>query len=864
MTTPWQPLDLLMTADELTGQLRRAAAAGDWLDAYLLAAGLHQLVEDRLHPDPLLLRRAADYLHGRGARAGGLVAGAAARLLQAPVPPALHATRRSLGEATISLAAAVLGNGPAGHLGLDELRLPRTDDVLRVPSCFRSFDQHPDDIAELAGRFVDRFGTGTPVCVVGIRTSGSYLAPLCVAALRARSVTASLLSYRPGRGLRREERGVLREVAAAGGHVVLVDDPPVTGSALAAAATAIGLPEDRIVMLLALAGQNPPPALEPWAGVYLPWSEWTVHSRLREPAVAAQLESLLGPGHLVEARAVPWQSGNTRRSRARARYTVRITGPDGTTRPSEIAVEGAGLGYFGRHAVTVANRLPQHCPRTYGLADGLLYREWLPAALKRPDEQVLAAGVVRYVSDRGRALRVDRDPVARLRGRAPVWEVAAGLLSGMFGRLAPAGQVLLLDGIVRGLLRTTAPSVPDGQTDVRFWLPGDQLRKVGFDERSFGSLELGCYDEIFDLAGASADPPSPGFEAMLRTTYERRTGRTVDGERWLIYRLAHLWRMRRAGDLHRQRADDLSATAVCDYLASALDATGLDGGGELCAIDLDGTLETDPLGFPNPSPAGVLALRALATHGFRPILATGRSLPEAAARCTAFGLRGAVAEYGAVSYDHRSHRSTDLRSTSAGQAIEFIRCRLAALPDVRLDDRYRYVVRASHSSGGPLPDDILQQLGAELLAKVRIVPGDGQTDIVPIGVDKGTGLREFASSLDPQRSRPPGFALAVGDTAEDVSMFGLAHLARAPRNAAPAVRDAGFVIAAGEYQSGLAEACTELLGHGPGECDRCRGPEVPSRSAVMLAILGLREDGLRGLPVRTARLAVLAARRSRW
>lgn len=864
MTTPWPPLDLLMTADEVAGQLRRAAAAGDWLDAYLLAAGLHQLVEDHVHPDPLLMRRAADYLRSRGARAVGLVAGTAARLLQAPVPPALQTTRHSLSEATISLAAAVLGHGPAGHLGLDDIQLPRMDDVLRVPSCFRSFDQHPDDVAELARRFVDRFGTGTPVCVVGIRTSGSYLAPLCVAALRSRSVTASLLSYRPGRGLRREERGVLREVAAAGGHVILIDDPPVTGSALAATATATGLPEDRIVMLLALAGQDPPPTLERWAGVYLPWPEWTVHSRLREPAVAARLQSLLGPGHQVDARAIPWQSGNTRRSRARARYAVQITTPDGTTRPSEIAVEGAGLGYFGRHAVTVASRLPQHCPRTYGLVDGLLYREWLPAAQQRPDEQSLAAGVVRYVADRGNALRVDHDPVARLRGRAPVWEVAAGLLSGMFGRLAPVGQVLLLDGIVRELLRTAAPSVPDGQTDVRFWLAGDQLRKVGFDERSFGSLELGCYDEIFDLAGAAADPPASGFEALLRTTYERRTGRIVDQERWLIYRLAHLWRMRRAGDLDRQRADDLSAAAVCDYLASALDATDLDGAGDLCAIDLDGTLETDPLGFPCPSPTGVLALRALAAHGFRPILATGRSLPEAAARCTAFGLRGAVAEYGAAGYDHRSRRWADLRNTSARQAVECVRDRLATMPDVQLDNRFALVVRARHSSGGPLPDETVRQLGPDLLAQVRIVSGDGQTDLVPIGVDKGTGLRELAAVLDPRRAQRPGTALAVGDSAEDLPMFGLARLARAPRNAAPTVRDAGITIAPDEYQAGLAQACADLLGHRPGQCDRCRAPEIPPRSAVLLGILGLRENGLRGLPMRAARLGVLAVRRSRW
>jgi hypothetical protein len=53
--------DLLWGADDLATQLRRALRGEQWLDAYLLAAGLGQLVEDRLHADPLLLNRAASY-----------------------------------------------------------------------------------------------------------------------------------------------------------------------------------------------------------------------------------------------------------------------------------------------------------------------------------------------------------------------------------------------------------------------------------------------------------------------------------------------------------------------------------------------------------------------------------------------------------------------------------------------------------------------------------------------------------------------------------------------------------------------------------------------------------------------------------
>lgn len=72
----------------------------------------------------------------------------------------------------------------------------------------------------------------------------------------------------------------------------------------------------------------------------------------------------------------------------------------------------------------------------------------------------------------------------------------------------------------------------------------------------------------------------------------------------------------------------------------------------LCAFDLDGVLETRWHDFPAITPAGALALRALSRHGFRPVLATGRSLREVQSRCAAYRLAGGVAEYGAVIYDH--------------------------------------------------------------------------------------------------------------------------------------------------------------------------------------------------------------------
>ena len=73
--------------------------------------------------------------------------------------------------------------------------------------------------------------------MVGVRTSGSYLAPLHAAAFRACGEShVDVLTYRPGRPFLRWERAALRATAKAGGWVLIADDPPGSGTSLAASA----------------------------------------------------------------------------------------------------------------------------------------------------------------------------------------------------------------------------------------------------------------------------------------------------------------------------------------------------------------------------------------------------------------------------------------------------------------------------------------------------------------------------------------------------------------------------------------------------------------------------------------------------
>ena len=143
------PIDLLVTANRLVELLRQAIRDREWLDAYLLTAGLNQMVEDRLHPDPLQLSQAADFLQARGARAAR-IAGAlsewTARVVGpiAAVAKSLWRLRDSLTKAAIRLGGAVLdpqNHAPVMLAGLDAAlsTARRLDaDVLCVPSwrCF--------------------------------------------------------------------------------------------------------------------------------------------------------------------------------------------------------------------------------------------------------------------------------------------------------------------------------------------------------------------------------------------------------------------------------------------------------------------------------------------------------------------------------------------------------------------------------------------------------------------------------------------------------------------------------------------------------------------------------------------------------
>jgi hypothetical protein len=878
------PISLLHDAQGQAALLRTEITRSA-LDSYLLAAGLNQVAEDYLHADPLSLtllgsrlQRTAPGPVGWTAARLGELSGTALRSLRRADLARVQAWQRELALLVESLAETAAqdqaGAAPAGRdaetaeslaseISRLPLRLQRA--IVRLPSCFRSFDQQPEDLNRLAAAFADRWpDRSLPLLVVGVRTSGSYLAPLLGVYLRRLGYgEVEVVTYRPGQAFLALEDGRLRALARAGGMALLCDDPPISGRSLLRTARAMqrpGFPAERVVVLAQLFEDGAlPPLLRSYPAIVLPWSQWTIQDRLQPAAVAAVLGELLPASAVRGVERLPGAAPDRPRRHVDARYRLHLEGASITAESIEVSVRGVGLGYLGNHALAVARALQPFLPAVYGVRGGLLFRQWLSDERRLDrvatiDVEVVAGAIASYTLARSRALAVPLDLSARLPDWGAVWQRVADILGTAFPGIAPAARRLLHEP-ARRLLRTPAPSVIDGSMSLAHWFVDastGSLRKVDFEERAFSNLELYSFDPAYDLAGAAVGAPA-ALGPALRRSFEAQGGARVDAERWLLYQLVHFDELRRrevweALPVALAQARAMQAYAAEVWLADA----SLAAEGPLCGIDLDGVLETGALGFPAIGPTGALGLRALLRHGFRPLVATGRGIEEVRDRCLPYRLAGAVAEYGAVIYDPGRGGTSELVDESGRRTIAGLRATLAALPGVSLDPDYRLGVRAWQSRGGLRTSlrDRMDVLAAAARWSVRVVHGETQTDFVLQGIDKGSGLRALCAALGVGDESKP-LALAVGDSLEDAPMLELARIRCIPSHSRS--RLPGATVVRRPYQAGFSDAVALLIGHPPGGCPLCRPPALPPPARLLAAILSPLDTG------RTDRLRRLAS-----
>jgi len=896
--------NLFNTLPTLAGMAVSEIERESWFDGFLITAGVSQLIDDYLEPDPLSLRRATDFLAKEGGsigRAVGIavtrpsaigidrIAGARpsighVRQLKQVVDAGLQrladlvidpdiARADAAGLYDLTRCCGVISNSPA--------RLPRAlrEAVVRLPSCFRSFDQHPEDLRQLARQFAaSRPDRRQPLMVVGIRTSGSYLAPIYAAYLRGEGYAhVDVMTMRPGRPPHSSDRDRLRSVVARSGVVLVCDDPPGTGASIARVATeleGLGVPHASIVCLLALFGRPDelPATLRDYGSVLLGVDDWSIHRRMDAASVRDAVDRLFGPSRSVLT-AERIRERHPRAGRGHLRAVFRLTVDDAHTgiRTEEyVSVEGVGLGYFGNHAIAVAGAVGEFLPEVIGVDDGLLFRTWMPESSRADrvstrDRPAVALRIAEYVVARNRLLGLEHDVTLHQGGQYPAWEAASTLLSRSCGTAWPVGRTLVIDRAVKRLLRVRRPSVIDGRVELPQWFGEDgpdTMVKVDWDQGSSWNLGLGCCDPVFDLAGVTSASQDAPFARELRDAYEALQGEEIDEERWLLYQLAQLTARPDTRREERHVLRRACARAMQTYYRRVyFDDLVVDESGPLCGIDIDGVLETEHLGFPALTPVSAGALRALIAHGYRPVLATGRSLGDVIERCEAYRLAGGVAEYGTAAYVARDGRVSVLTTEHERLAIERLRSALRTSPGVGLDEDYTHAIRAfgrdARGTRGPVPQHAIATAGGADPDVVSLIVGDRQTDIVARSVDKGRAVRVLAAALaDSDGPSPdPPLAFAIGDTGADVSLLELASRPFAPRHARQSLAAHGSVTRR-PYQAGFADAVGEFLGHAPGSCTRCRLDNPSRERTLLLGLLGLREGGMARLPTRVLKLMV--------
>jgi hydroxymethylpyrimidine pyrophosphatase-like HAD family hydrolase len=905
-------VDLLNDLERLAGHLRSELEGGSWLNAYLLAVGMNQVTEDHLQADDYLLRKAADYLAIAPRPLGwlgqhtvrGLDSWRLALRSRLPGQRRLAEWQADLASLVDRLADIVASGEPLpGAERTTQLQAARVlakcdalppalrHALIRLPSCFRSFDQKPEDTRRLVAKLIALgYPRRTPIASVGLRTSGSYLGPLAAAYLRHEGfANVVAMTLRPGDPMTARDRRTVRQVVRLGGLVLLTDDPPTTGGSFDKAARELarfGIPTESIVLLVPLldSAKSLPLKIGLHRHVLLPWEEWAVHDQMTPKAVAKGLGTLIGPRYAVDhVKRVSAPATHGGRGHVEARFRVLLRDRVRAVQSeADVHVAGVGLGYLGEHSLAVAKRLSRLVPKVYGVHEGLMFRSWISTGRRiQPKSGLSDAQILRpfliYVQARAEALKVAQDTSLRMRGRLPVWEVASNILSRSFGRAWVWARVPLVDPLVKRILVADEPAVVDGSMDPHNWYLANgrthRLVKIDFDRRAFSNLDLSSYDSVFDIASLAADLEIEGGDAdrpavrpqRVREAYAKMTGQSISAERWFLLQLVHLWdRLRNESGREVALSRALARASQRYFAESFLKGITSFTTGRLCALDLDGVLETESLGFSSLTHSSALSLRALLLHGYRPLPVTGRSLVEVRERSSTFGLVGGVAEYGSAIYDHERGTVTSVVSTGQLRALSRLREILRKVEGVRIDDDHQHSIRVYRlgSDGTRLApslaliNGVLAEQG--MLGSLTLHVGDSQVDLVAAGIDKGVGLRALLSQLgiDAAADGPRPLALAVGDGLADIPMFRLAELAAAPAHASAAVRHAAGRGMPRPYQAGLADAVGALLGHRPGSCPVCSMPALPPDAGAMMTLLSAQERGLSSMALAAISLAL--------
>ena len=759
----------------------------------------------------------------------------------------------------------------------------------KIPAFFRSRDFAPFDCLELGRKFVAAFPEPErPAMVMGLRTAGSFLAPLLCAYLSTGLRDTDWVAARPGKGLAVWEHEALRRAARKKARLLIVDESIHTGQTVAKAVHLLrqaGFSDGDIVML------NPvEPAFPDWKNSHTLQSLSRIKVLTLEPAerckqqllesgpVAVRLNEYFAARGYVETRVAPspkteklnlrWRVQPPERVDVRLKrvYEVHLKDAAGANEVRYVLAKSVGWGWLGYHAFRAGEQLAQFVPPILGLRDGILYTEWFPggqdAALFAPDRHAWIKSLATYIAARARSLSLGSDPTPDLarEGRHKGSEILAGALSRAYSsRIVSA---LKRPRIQQELSRQKCP-VPiltDSKMSRQEWVVADsRLLKTDFEHHGQGKNELGITDPAYDLADTIFHfRLSEKESAQLVRHYVQESGDIhVEKRLFLNKLLAGMWAQNLATLglqnprlLHRRHEFHQQYLSAWNFLVGET----IRECGKLChrpreihwhtplvVADIDGVLDRMVFGFPSTTAAGIKAISLLHGHGFAIAINTARTLHEVKQYCRAYGFAGGLAEYGSVLWDAVSEQERVLVSTESLRQLEQAQDAFQRIPGIFLNGDYQYSLRAFTYQDGrtkPLPPLLVQDLLASLkLDRLQVHHTGLDTAILAKENNKGTGLLSLLAFV----GLPADDVLAIGDSEPDLAMFRVVHRSFAPGNIS-CRREAyllGCHVAHLPYQPGLLQIVRKIAHPEGGTCHRCRAIDAgwPKESSLFASLL---------------------------
>lgn len=792
----------------------------------------------------------------------------------------------------------------ASVLSLLQQRLPAAlaSSRVRIPAAFRSQDLTHFDVFQLGRKLIgaspDR---ARPILVVGLRTAGSYFAPLLRGYLEQQEYqNVASVTLRAKRGVGTRERACLTRAAAQQALVAIIDEPVCSGTTLARGLDCLKKADLHPADFVALFPVHP--SRRNWrAGIgglalsgirvlTLEPEEWHKQKMLETEAPRRLQEYLQANGRVTaewkpSAAADGFTAGLANclepglHWRLKRIYEIELRPDTGPVQRRFVLAKSVGWGWFGYHAFLASTRLAQFVPPVLGLRDGFLYMEWCPPSPGRsesPDHERLLDSAASYVATRARALRLLEDPTRDLTkaGRHRGTEELAGVLGGAYGwKIAAVLKRPRIQGQLANLI-CDVPSLIDGKMRPIEWIDGTgRLLKTDFEHHGMGKHELNLTDPAYDLADVILHwGLSEAEEHELVRRYVDRSGdKDVPARLFLHKLLAGTWAMNRSIENLKdpcilERHEEFNRCFLAAWNFLTVHTTRFCAGlccrparmlwsEPLVVLDVDGVLDRQIFGFPSTTAAGIEAVSQLASHGLTVALNTARPASELKEYCRAYGFLGGVAEYGALAWDAISGREQVLISAESLAQMDQLRTRLRKIPGVFVNDSCHYSVRAyvyARGSTVALPEALVRNI-METLKLDRLQLHQTYTDstVTAAESDKGSGLQALLRLA----GHPDLKTDVVGDSESDLPMFRVATRCFAPAQIAcrqPA-RLLGCRIAIHPYQSGLLEVVRSLVHPDGGRCPKCRPfhPALHRPEELFLRLLRVADQNTLALMVRS-------------